>query len=247
MIKKLSTSSGELSKQDAYTFENLCGELKKGENSGTIIDDFVSKRILIRGMEFRCGSCGLLRFYPINTLEEEMQCPGCLSRLQPPSRAPIMFRLNELAVRAIEQGSIPVVLTHKFIDKLQYNNTLRLFGTEVSKGELIIDVDYLTTFQGGIVLVECKDFKQGVVLPKEKNNAIHQLKKLVVLAKQVNASVVILSTLLPYPCSDYNDFAIKIELMKERYKISHAITLIERKWFCRFEASRETACTSLFT
>jgi len=176
-------------------------------------------------MEFRCSACGLLRFYPFNTLDEEMQCPGCLSYLQPPSHAPIMFRLNELATRAIEQGSIPVALTHKFLKKLSSNQTLRLFGSEVSKDELKIDVDYITTYQGGLVFVECKDFKQGV-LPKEKKGAIQQLNKLVGLAKRVDASVVILSTLLPYPSSDYNDLAYQIEKMKTKNKIPiHLLSL----------------------
>ncbi|MHB8778495.1 MAG: hypothetical protein ACYC6R_12165 [Anaerolineales bacterium] len=208
----------KLRKQEAYTYDNLCAELKKGDGGGVLVDDFVSKRILIRGMEFRCSACGLLRFYPFNTLDEEMQCPGCLNYLQPPSRAPIVFRLNELVTRAIGQGSIPVVLTHKFLKKLSGNQTLRLFGSEVSKDESKIDVDYITTYQGGLVFVECKDFKQGVS-PKEKKGATQQLNKLVGLAKQMDASVVILSTLLPYPSSDCNDLAYQIEKMKAKYKL----------------------------
>lgn len=207
-----------LQKHEGHTYDTLCAELKKGDEGGGLIDDLVSKRILLRGMKFRCSACGLSRFYPINTLDEEMQCPGCLNYLQPPSRAPIVFRLNELATRAIEQGSIPVVLTHKFLKKLSGNQTLRLFGSEVSKGESKIDVDYITTYQGGLVFVECKDFKQGVS-PKEKKGATQQLNKLVGLAKQMDASVVILSTLLPYPSSDCNDLAYQIEKMKAKYKL----------------------------
>ena len=215
----------KLRKQEAYTYENLCAELKKGEDSGVLVDDFVSKRILIRGLEFRCSACGLLHFYPFNALNEEVQCPGCLSYLQPPSRAPIMFRLNELVVRAVEQGSIPVVLTHMFMKKISRNQTLRLFGSEVSKDDLRIDVDYMTTYEGALVLVECKDFKQGV-LPKEKKGAIQQLNKLVGLAKRVDASIVVLSTLLPYPSSDYSDLARQIEKIKIKNKISiHLLSL----------------------
>lgn len=215
----------KLHKQEAYTYEGLCAELKKGEDSGALVDDFVSKRVLIRGMEFRCGVCGLLRFYPFNTLDEEVQCPGCLSYLQPPSRAPIMFRLNELVARAVEQGSIPVALTHKFLKKLSSNQTLRLFGSEIVKDELKIDVDYMTTYQGALVLAECKDFKQGV-LPKEKRNALQQLANLVKLAKRVNAPIVILSTLLPYPSSDYDDVVRQIQKMRNKTKISiHLLSL----------------------
>lgn len=207
-----------LQKHEGHTYDTLCAELKKGDEGGGLIDDLVSKRILLRGMKFRCSACGLSRFYPINTLDEEMQCPGCLNYLQPPSRAPIVFRLNELVTRAIEQGSIPVVLTHKFLNKLSGNQTLRLFGSEVSKDESKIDVDYITTYQSGLVFVECKDFKQGVS-PKEKKGAVQQLNKLVALAKQMDASVVILSTLLPYPSSDCNDLAYQIEKMKAKYKL----------------------------
>lgn len=215
----------KLHKQEAYTYDGLCAELKKGEDGGVLVDEFVSKRILIRGMEFRCGVCGLLRFYPFNTLDEEVQCPGCLSYLQPPSRAPIMFRLNELVARAVEQGSIPVALTHKFLKRLSSNQTLRLFGSEISNDELKIDADYITTYQGALVLAECKDFKQGV-LPKEKKSAIQQLANLVRLAKRVNAPIVILSTLLPYPSSDYDDIVRQIQKMRNKTKISiHLLSL----------------------
>ncbi|HBG75110.1 MAG: hypothetical protein A2X25_14495 [Chloroflexi bacterium GWB2_49_20] len=206
-----------MKKQDAYTFDSLCTELKKGDDGLTIIDDFVSKRILIRGMEFRCGSCGLLHFYPINILGEEMQCPGCLNLLQPPSLAPIKFRLNELAARAIEQGSIPVILTHIYLGNLQINKKLRLFGAEVSKDVQKIDVDYITTFEGRLVIVECKDFYQGVI-SKERKNALSQLRNLVRLAKQVDALAVILSTMMPFPSPDCNDIAFQIEKMKNKYK-----------------------------
>lgn len=214
-----------LQKKDAYTYENLCAELKKGDNGGEIVDDLVSKHILLRGMKFRCGSCGLSRFYPINTLDEEMQCPGCLRNIQPPSKASIMFRLNELAIQAVEQGSIPVALTHRFFRKISINQTLRLFGAEISNDSLKIDVDYITTYHGSLVLVECKDFKSGV-LPKEKKNAMQQLSNLVALAKRVDALIVVLSTLLPHPSPEYDDIVRQIQKMRDNTKISiHLLSL----------------------
>jgi hypothetical protein len=86
-------------------------------------------------------------------------------------------------------------------------------------------LDYMTTYLGGLVLVECKDFKQGV-LPKYKKSAIQQLTKLIGLAKRVDASIVILSTLLPFPSSDYNDLANKIKKLKTKTKVSiHLLSL----------------------
>ena len=223
-----------LQKQDAYTYAQLCFELKKGIASGDLIDSFVTKRILIRGMEFRCGACGLLRFYPINTLDEEMQCPGCLKLLQPPSRTPIMFRLNELASRAVEQGSIPVILTHKFLEKISPNRTLHVFDIEIMKDNFNMEVDYVTTHQDDLVLVECKDFKSGV-LPKAKKDAIQKIVALVRLAKQVDASSVILSTLLPYPSSDYTDFALQIKKIKTKSKFPVRLLSLSRNGFVNLD------------
>ena len=217
----------KLQRQEAYTYDDLCSEIKR-QDGGALIDDFVAKRILIRGLEFRCSSCGLLRFHPINTLDEKMQCPGCLKFLQPPSRAPIMFRLNELACQAVQQGSIPVTLTHKYMQTLSINRTLQLYGLEVEKNDLKLEIDYITTYWGDLVFVECKDFKLGA-LPKEKRNAIHQLIKLIKLATHMDASIVILSTLLPHPSPECTELAQRLAKLNQYKSITiHLLSLSQK-------------------
>jgi hypothetical protein len=214
-----------LQKKDAYNYADLKAELKKGNESDDLIDGFVKRRLLIRGMEFRCPDCGLLQFHPINILAEEMQCAGCLKLIQPPSNAAIQFRLNELACHAVQQGSIPVGLTHKFFQTLSVNRTLRLFGLEVFKDDLNMEIDYITTYRGEIILVESKDFKKGI-LPKEKRSALTQLTRLVKLANQIHSPTVIMSTLLPTTSPDFTDMVGKaLNLSKNTGIATHILSL----------------------
>ncbi len=216
-----------LQKEDTYTFANLKAELKKGAESDALIDEFVEKRLLIRGMEFRCENCGLRRFYPINMLAEEMQCSGCLKLIQPPARSPIVFRLNELACQAVQQGSIPVLLTHKLLQSITINRSLHLFGFEVTQNDVCMEIDYITTYKGELILAECKDFKKGV-LPKEKSSALGQLTKLVGLAQRIQAPTVILSTLLPAAAPEGADLAAKaLSLAKKTGVATHLVSLTE--------------------
>jgi hypothetical protein len=215
----------EMQNGKTHPFGEMKSFLRMGAECDSVIDTLVESRILLRGMSFECESCGLSRWYPINTLDEQMQCAGCLKMIRPPSRAPIAFRLNELVARAVGQGSIPVILTHRVLSRYLFNKSLSLFGVEVTKGDLRADIDLVTTHQGFLVLAECKDFKKGVLLD-EKRKALRQLRTLVKVADQAQAPIVLLSTLLPGDAPEIVEFAEHILKLNKRGSVAvHLLSL----------------------
>jgi hypothetical protein len=180
----------------SFTFEDMASILKLGQDGEPVVAELVQRGILLRGMSFRCEACGLLRWYPVSRIGEAMQCAGCLKMVQPPVRAPISFKLNELVARAVGQGSIPVLLTQRLFSTHTIEHALALFGLSVAQGGREVDVDFVTTYQGYLLLAECKELKNGAS-PKQVREAIKQLSNLVEVAIDVGAPIVLLSTLLP--------------------------------------------------
>ena len=103
-----------------------------------------------------------------------MRCAGCLTRIQPPLDALFHYRANELLVRAVDQGAMPVVLTVQVLRSLGRKSCLFVPGIEVTKGGRTCDVDILAACNGHLVLVECKDLEEGLatVVPREDRGAI---------------------------------------------------------------------------
>jgi len=183
---------------DSYDISTMLGIMRvKKKQRNSLIADLVRQRVLLRGMTFRCEACGLLRWYPIHEISEEMRCAGCLRSIQPPVMAKVTFKLNELAARAVEQGAIPVLLTERFLLLRAGRYHQPLLGLEVRKDkDEPIDVDLVSVFHGKLLLAECKDFKDGVS-HRTICSTLTQLRGIVALATEVGAQIVLLSTLLP--------------------------------------------------
>jgi hypothetical protein len=159
-------------------------------------------------MSFRCEGCGLSRWYPLNQLDDVIQCAGCLNVIQPPARTEISFKLNELASRAIKQGAIPVLLTQRFLSMHYIRHTLVVFGLKAaSSGQNEVEIDLVTTYKGQLVLSECKNLEVVNSLSRKSlKDILKQLSQIVNLARQLRPSdtenhikspLVLLATLLP--------------------------------------------------
>ncbi len=213
-----------------YTFCQIASTLQLGQKCSTVVDNLVRSRVLLRGMSFRCESCGLLRWYPLNELAEVMQCAGCLNLIQPPVGAEIVFKLNELADRAISQGAIPVLLTQHLLSMHNFEHTLALFGLRVKDDDADreVEVDFVTTCKGCLLLAECKELKDGAD-PKHIREAKRQLTKLVEMARRVAAPIVLLSTLLPETSEELANHVLQLN-HRSRGKVAvHLVSLTKMK------------------
>jgi len=212
---------------NAYTLGDMASILKLGRGEGeSVAAKLVQKRVLLRGMCFRCAACGLLRWYPLNQIRETMQCAGCLKMIQPPVGAPVSYKLNELVARAVGQGSIPVLLTHRFFSARTDKHTLSLFGLEVTRKDRPVDVDFVTTYQGHLLLAECKEFKNGAN-QREVKNAVKQLSDLVRVARAIRSPIAFLSTLLPETPPELAEQVLRLN--RQRKVAVHLVSLREMK------------------
>jgi hypothetical protein len=210
----------------ACTYEDMAPTLRLGQDCEPVVAKLVQRGILLRGMSFRCEACHLLRWYPMSQIGETMECAGCLKTIQPPVRAPISFKLNELVARAVDQGSIPVLLTQRLLSTHTIKHALALFGIEVTKEGRQVDVDFMTTYEGYLLLAECKEFKNGVAA-KQIRETIEQLSNLVKVAIDVGAPVVLLSTLLPDTPPELAQRVLRLN--RSREVAVHLVSLKEMK------------------
>jgi hypothetical protein len=208
----------------AYPYKGLASILKAGHDCEYFVSKLVQRGILLRGISFRCEACHLLQWHPLGQIGEVIECAGCLRRVQPPVRAPISFKLNELATRAVEQGVIPVLLTQRLLSTHNTKHTLALLGVEVTKNDRRVDVDFATTYHEYLVLAECKEFRSGAN-PQQIKEASRQLSGLVRVAIDVGAPIVLLSTLLPQAPPELAQEVLRLN--RSRRVAVHLVSLVE--------------------
>lgn len=198
------------------------GDASQHERVARLVADLALKGIFVRGHNIRCPACDLGRWYPMDDVSEKMECAGCLARLQPPIDAPFRYRLNELMVRGVEQGAIPVLLTILALSALGDDSFLFVPGIEVARDGDKVDIDLVSACNGYLVLAECKDLHEGCT-PKTAQKITEQLSGTVRVAVEIGARIVVLSSLrdeLPQELEqgiislreEHKDVAIKVML-----------------------------------
>ena len=221
-----------LRNRKAYTYDDLLEKLHCNGND-QIIEYLVDKKILFRGVELICDYCGTKRWYPLNQVDEIMQCAGCLRKVRLPTAPNFKYVLNELVYKVVCGGAIPVILTKRVLDKLSFGEKLSAFGLGITKGDIRTDIDLITTYNGHTVLCECKEYKNGIPA-KEKGKAADQIKQLIEVALEVEAHVVIFSSFLPIIHQDFQNISrtlFRLNKKHEKDQIAiHLLSLTELKF-----------------
>jgi hypothetical protein len=205
-----------LSKSKALPYSKIANILKLGDRNDEIIEDFILKKILFRGVSFTCESCGLDQWYPLGVVDDVMKCNGCSKLVRLPAKLEIKFVLNELVKKAvITHGTIPVLLAKGFLDRQSRGQKLSAYGIAIEKDKLKTDIDLITTYNGEMVICECKEYKD-LIPPKEKGKAIKQLEGLVQVARDMNIEIILFCSLIPDTSPDFNELAKSILELNER-------------------------------
>lgn len=181
----------------AHTADQMKQVLKPGQSATDVSElaqDLARDGVFLRGYTIQCPACDLTQWYPVLALSETMACAGCLSTIQPPPEAPFSYKLNELMVRGIQQGAIPVLLTILALSTLARRSFLHTPGIEVRRGGIRTDIDLLASCDGELLMAECKDLRQGC--SRESAREIGgTLEELAQIAERVGARVIFLSSL----------------------------------------------------
>jgi hypothetical protein len=185
----------------ALTPSEMKGHLKPGKKASRqqeverVIAELAFKGIFLRGYQLRCPACDLQRWYSLEEIAETMQCAGCLTKIQPPVEAPFHYRLNELFVRGIEQGSMSLLLTILLLSRLGQDSYLFLPGIMVRRDSQAVDIDILAACDGYLVVVESKDLQEGYT-SEIVTETIEQLRSVTKVTQEIGAPILIFSTLL---------------------------------------------------
>lgn len=217
------------------------GEFSKYESEDDLINfvsDLALKGIFLRGYNIRCPKCDLTQWYSLNAVAEQFKCVGCLTWLQPPIRADFSYRLNELFVRGIQQGAIPVLLTNLLLAQLSNESYLFTLGVEVTKEEFRIDLDILASCNGTVSIAEAKTL--DTISEKAVEEIYVQLSQICRAAMELNAGSVVLGTLMKELPPELQKAVSELQKQTPNIKL-HVATVeeLERGYFIKSESGRE--------
>jgi len=160
-----------------------------------LVAELARKNILLRGYSIHCPVCDLTAWYPVQEISEVLVCAGCISKIQAPIETGFSFRLNELAARAFQQGVLPILLTVPILDSISEKSFSFLPSISLTKSEEKIEIDLVASCDGVPVLVECKDLRKGVLSHNGINEVCDQFDRVLDVAVDTGARLVILSVL----------------------------------------------------
>jgi hypothetical protein len=120
------------------------------------------KQIIKRGFHLPCPNCGTPSWYPLQTIQEAITCPGCSSEFPLPVEQPRgnevqwEYTLNTLVNRVMDQDALPAVLALRHLTKNKQACCL-IPGLElVQSGNVKAEIDFLFISNQQIIAGECK-------------------------------------------------------------------------------------------
>lgn len=166
---------------------NHCIKKANQENYINILQKLYNQDILLSGKYFDCPYCNSKIWIQLDTINRTNYCNACNNKID----LPIIddyFKLNQLIIRAIDQGQLATLLTLYFFHLQPYYGFEYLSNLEIIKDyTLITDIDLLVKIGKKIGIVECKSNDTM----QEK-----QINELIDIAKEIKCDFIVFSTLL---------------------------------------------------
>lgn len=126
------------------------------------IQNLYDKKILLRGKSFNCLNCSSIIWLPLEELSRNNFCHECGNEIQIPvylngKPESDFYRLNQLVVRAVDQGQLSTLLLLNYFAKQKYRVYDFFTNLEISSGDnLITDIDVLVRIGKKLGIGECK-------------------------------------------------------------------------------------------
>lgn len=157
------------------------------ENYVNILQKLYNQNILLSGKYFDCPYCNSKIWIQLDTINKTNYCNACNNKIDLPI-VDDYFKLNQLIIRAIDQGQLATLLTLNFFYLQPYYGFEYLSNLEIIRNNsLITDMDLLVKIGKRIGIVECKSNDTM----QEK-----QINELIDIAKEIKCDFVAFSTLL---------------------------------------------------
>ena len=149
-----------------YTIEEILGKSSLNGNSKKqllpYLQELYNLGIFLRGKFFKCPKCESNLWIQIDDVARQNYCVECNNEVKLPvylnnKQSSDHYRLNQLFVRAIDQGQLATLLLLNFFYIQKYRAFNYLSNIEIySSDKLLTDVDLLIRIGKKIGLCECK-------------------------------------------------------------------------------------------
>ena len=185
-------SNAQLKKGTAYSFREMI-PIAQPRNTLAQFQDtlhtLAGKQILLRGYRLKCPQCDLELWYGLDNVDEHTLCEGCRMSFQLPLELDFAYRLNQLFIEGINQGSLTVLLTALLLNAPQWDTNLIL----KSHGQAC-EIDLIAQRDSELMLIECKD-NFAFDDTHSVTCLCDQLRTQITIAEQIGASQFIFATL----------------------------------------------------
>lgn len=127
-----------------------------------ILQKLYDQRILLRGKSFQCPFCNSNLWIQIDEINRTNHCVECNNEVNLPiykndKQDSDYFRLNQLFVRAVDQGQLSTILLLNLFFQQKYRGFEYQSNLEIFKnGKLVTDIDLLIKLHKRIGIIECK-------------------------------------------------------------------------------------------
>ena len=208
--------------QGGYKICNIYQWLNKIEiNDQTAKKKFVSKHLPVllsvglvrRGYNLSCSHCNLTTWYPIERVQEFIECVGCAESFQLPEpldQIHFTYKLNELASHFLRNGGDAVLITAAVLYQLMPYSWIQFGGNIHRQREknAFAEIDVIGLEADTLVLAESKSYSH--IEQQHLEQIEESLKKTIEVATLVKAQVVLLSITTASSNSELHTLVSKI-------------------------------------
>ena len=162
------------------------------------LPDFLASGLVRRGTSLKCPLCDLETWYSLSSLNEFIECQGCLEKFQLENLEKYKFSYvpNELSRRLIENGGIAVLATASLF-LMAYPPSFIQFGGDLfysSQKNNFAEIDLIAIAGDILAIAECKYFPR---LDSEEQvqkalSSKNGLEKAIKIAERIGAKIVLL-------------------------------------------------------
>ena len=173
--------------------------LKKPDFLATL-QTIYDRRVFLRGKHFDCPMCASKVWFPLERLSSFNYCHDCGNLINLPvhingtTADKDKYRLNQLLVRAIDQGQLSTLLLLNLLKKQAFRVFDYATNVEMLRGENVFsDADILFRIGKKLGIAECKS---------SRNFSEEQVDSMIEVVKQLNFDFGIFSCLLSASCPE---------------------------------------------
>lgn len=209
------------------TADDLYNKAKQADNSlqktsfFSTFQTLYDRRVFLRGKHFDCPMCASKVWLPLETLSSSNYCPDCGNLITIPVHTngavdKDKYRLNQLLVRAIDQGQLSTLLLLNVLKKQSFRVFDFIANVEMLReGEVFSDADVLFRIGRKLGIAECKS---------ARNFPTEQIDSMIQVIEDLKLDFGIFSCLLS---ADSVDLADSIEYIRSK-NLKFPILIISR-------------------